>query len=83
MLTFSKRSVLWLTIFCVLGSGLAMPGIASAAGPSTGELKKLDREIDQYLAAMKKKKHHKHHHHKHHKKHHHKKSQTMSKKTSK
>jgi hypothetical protein len=48
---------------------------SAAAGPSLGELKKLDRELDQLLA---KKKHHRHHHKKHHHHRHHKKGSKLT-----
>ena len=74
MWTFPKRSILWLTVVCVLMSGLGTPAVVLAGpGNAIAELKKIERELDQFVGLMKKKKkHHKHKHKHHHKKHHHK-----------
>ena len=71
MWTFPKRLILWLTVVCVLMSGLGTPAVVSAGpGNATAELKKIERELDHFVGLMKKKKKHHKHKHKHKHKHH-------------
>lgn len=73
---------LFLLLSLVLGiAGTPGESAQARAAGSTSELKKLDKEIDSFLAAKKKKKKKKHHHKKkkhHHKKKHHKKKKKTS-----
>jgi hypothetical protein len=68
-------SLKWLGSVAVMIGCLGLaPGTAgSARADELGELKKIDRELDNLIAGLKKKKHKKHHHKKHHHKKHHKK----------
>ena len=75
MLTFPTRFLTRLVALAVLASAFVLP-LGAPSPAAAGELKKIDNELNKFLASKKKPK--KKHHHKKKKHHHKKKKKTVS-----